>query len=287
MKISIYTFSGTGNTFLAAEFIAESLSAENVSISRYRIEDVILNRVISDTTGVDHIIIGYPIHAFNVPRIVVDFAKALPLGNGTKVSIFKTSGEPFFFNNSSSHQLIKVLNKKGYKCMMETHLLMPYNIMFRYPDSLAKQMYFKTKEMSKEFAFGIINGNHGMIPYNTFNKIISFILRIQWGGARFNGRLYSCNHKKCTVCLKCVRNCPSQNIRLRSGKIHFDGKCLMCMRCVQNCPHDAINIGILRWWAVRGKYDFNALISDESIPLEYVNEKTRGYFRLFGKFFKK
>ena len=286
MKVLICTFSGTGNTFLAADSIAESLRALGVKIEQIKIEDIVSIKSPLYLDDIDHLLIGYPIHAFNTPKIVVDFAKNLPIVNGIKVSIFKTSGEPFFFNDSSSHMLIKTLEPKGYDFMLEAHFLMPYNIMFRYPDALAKQMYLKTLEMSAGFAEGILNGNHGMIKYGAFNKFISFILRIQWGGARFNGRLYSCRHKKCTLCMKCVNNCPSGNIRKSEGKIRFDGKCLMCMRCVQNCPHAAINIGILRWWAVRGGYNFKRLVSDSSIPGDYVNENTRGYFRLFRSFFK-
>jgi len=287
MRVVIYTFSGTGNTFLTADFIAMSLSDSGVDIGQIRIEDVFLKGTIPVTDGVDHILIGYPIHAFNAPKIVVDFAKMLPSGNGKQVSIFKTSGEPFFFNNSSSHPLIKVMKSKGYKFMTETHLLMPYNVMFRYPDALVKQMYLLMQDMVGKFTEDVLNGTGEMISYTMFNRIFSFIFRIQWPGARFNGRFYSCNHKKCTLCLKCVKNCPSNNIRVQNKKIRFDGKCMMCMRCVQNCPHDAINIGILRWWAVRGIYNYNQLMAEDSIPSDYINENTKGYFRLFKRFFKK
>jgi len=287
MKILICTFSGTGNTFLTADFIAMSLSDRGMDVEQIKIEDVFRKGAMPDTNGVDHILIGYPIHAFNAPKIVVDFVKMLPSGNGQEVSIFKTSGEPFYFNNSSSHPLIKVLKPKGYVFITETHILMPYNVMFRYPDTLVKQMYLLMQDMAVNFTEDVLNGTGEMISYTIINRIFSFIFRIQWPGARFNGRFYSCIHKKCTLCMKCVKNCPANNIRVENEKIRFDGKCLMCMRCVQNCPYDAINIGILRWWAVRGIYNYDQLMAEDSIPSDYINENTKGYFRLFRRFFKK
>ncbi len=159
--------------------------------------------------------------------------------------------------------------------------------MFRYPGALVKQMYTLMQQMAKKYADDVISEKREVIPYTVLNRIISFIFRIQWGGARLNGRFYSCRHKKCTLCMECVNNCPSQNITVKNGKIRFNGKCLMCMRCVQNCSFNAINIGILRFWAVRGKYDFESLSSDESVSSNYINENTHGYFKLFQSFFNK
>jgi len=285
MKAIIYTFSGTGNTFLTSDFIADELRKLDYEVMQCKIEESVHDNLFPELKNTDHVIIGYPIHAFNAPKIVVEFVKKLPSGNGKKVSIFKTSGEPFSINNSSSHLLIKQLSLKGYKYMVETHFLMPYNIMFRYPVSLVKQMYILMQDMSKQFALNIAGNTQNIIRYTMFNRIVSYIFRIQWGGARFNGRFYSCRHDKCIMCKKCVNDCPSNNIRVANGKIRFDGKCLMCMRCVQNCPVDAINIGILRFWAVRGKYNFKKIASDDSIPSEFINKKTTGYFRLFKSFF--
>jgi len=287
MKFLIYTFSGTGNTFLTADFIAKSLIKCDAVVEQFKIEEIMRSNELPDVTDAQYILIGYPIYAFNAPQIVVDFTKILPLSSGQKISIFKTSGEPFFFNNSSSHLMIKNLTAKGYDLISEEHFLMPYNIMFRYPDALVKQMYFFMQEMTDKFTHDLIKNEGQMISYTLLNRMISFLFRIQWSGARLNGRIYTCKHKKCTMCLICVRNCPAKNISVQNGKIRFDGKCMMCMRCVQNCNFNAINIGILRFWAVRGIYDFNRLSSDNSVSAEYINKDTRGYFKLFRPFFKK
>ena len=286
MKISIYTFSGTGNTYLTADFIARALKTHKAEVSQYKIEEEIRKDMPLDFGAADHILIGYPIYAFNAPEMVVDFIKRFPKSGGKKISIFKTAGEPFYLNRSSSSQMMRLLSKRGYAFMVETLFLMPYNIIFRYPDVLAKQMYLFMQDMAEEFSQKVVSGAKDLIACSVFGKAVSFCLRgIMWGGGKFNGRFYSYNKKKCTMCMKCVRECPTKNISVKDGRLRFDGSCAMCMRCVQRCPTEAINIGFLRFWAVRGRYNFEKLVRDDSIPADFVNRNTRGYFRSFRKFF--
>ena len=143
MRFLICTLSGTGNTLLTAGFIASALKESGASVIEYDIEAYIQRGEIPDIPSCDHLLIGYPIHAFNTPEHVVGFVSSLPQSKEKPVSFFKTSGEPFRYNNSSSHLVSKILETKGYVSMAEHHFLMPYNVMFRYPDALAKQMYLK------------------------------------------------------------------------------------------------------------------------------------------------
>ena len=59
------------------------------------------------------------------------------------------------------------------------------------------------------------------------------------------------------------------------------------MRCAMFCPHDAINVGLLRFWKVNGAYRFKQLLADPNIPADFVREDTKGYFRLFRKYYRK
>lgn len=284
MKIAVCTFSGTGNTFLTASGITTSIESRGITIRNVNIEK---SGCESDLSDYDHILIGYPIHAFNAPKNVVDFVKNLPESNGKHFSIFKVSGEPFSINNGSSDLILKIMKSKGYIYMVEMHFLMPYNIMFRYPEAVAKQMYLYMMKKADFFVENIICGRQIHIQYTAINQFISFLFRIQWGGARINGRLYTCNMKKCTKCLLCINNCPANNIRFFNDRIRFDGKCLMCMRCVQVCRFSAINIGLLRYWVVRQPYDYSRLSEDNSIPSDYITNEAKGYFRLFKSYFER
>ncbi|MCK5130202.1 MAG: EFR1 family ferrodoxin [Clostridiales bacterium] len=287
MKAIIITFSGTGNTYITNTCIAETLNQKDVKTDHFRLEkiDDILDTIHFEEYNL--IIIGYPIHAFNAPQNVVELAKKLPKATGQRVYITKTSGEPFWFNDASSYLLYKHLSKKGYNVISEKHFLMPYNIMFRYKDALVKQMYRVMQKMAVNFTEKMLTENTSTIHYSLAGRGISFLFRIQWLGARLNGLLYSANQKKCTFCKICAKNCPANNIEVHNSKVQFHSHCMMCMRCVQNCPTEAISIGILRFWAVKGKYDFKRILSDTSIKGNYINKNTKGYFKLFRKYYSK
>jgi len=46
-----------------------------------------------------------------------------------------------------------------------------------------------------------------------------------------------------------------------------------------------MHIGLLQPFKVNGGYAFSRILADPSIPVDYVNPKTKGYFSLFRKFF--
>ena len=47
--------------------------------------------------------------------------------------------------------------------------------------------------------------------------------------------------KRCRGCTTCIKNCPTEAIRVRRGKaIILPDRCIDCGRCIQVCPHRAI-----------------------------------------------
>ncbi|MBN2300577.1 MAG: flavodoxin family protein, partial [Acholeplasmataceae bacterium] len=181
-KAIIYFFSGTGNTRIAAKEIAEELNSLNIDTIVFDVRSPIND--VPNPNLYDIILFGYPIHAFNVPQFFLDFIKKLPSVNHIPTYVFKTSGEPFRMNSASSFSLVKKLEKKGFNLSMDKHLLMPYHIMFRYNDALAKQMFKHTKGMAKLIAILILQNNHQKLKYNPFYVMLHYLFRIQWIGAK-------------------------------------------------------------------------------------------------------
>ena len=280
----IYVFSGTFNTLKAARMISQALQEGGVKTTVCEVKKPL--DAIPMPDAYDYVGFGYPVHAYNAPQIFVEFIRRLPALNRCAF-IFKTSGEPFRMNNASSCMVHKLLCKKGFDVRLETHMLMPYNIMFRYPDALAKQMYLHTQAQSQLLARRLLSGEHDDIRYHLGHWIMSFLMRIEWPGAKLNGVFYSVDKKKCTKCRRCVSMCPTNNIQLKNGKIKFSWQCAMCMRCAMFCPHDAINPGLVWFMKVYGGYEFKRLIDNPAIPADYVREDTKGYFRLFREYYRK
>lgn len=285
-KAVIYVFSGTGNTRYAADKIACALGV-------YGYETVIWEARLPfssapDPREFDLAGFGYPVHAFNTPQFFLRFVKTLPQADGLPSFLFKTSGEPFHPNRASSWPLTRILRKKGYLPLLDEHLLMPYNIMFRYRDSLAKQMYFHTADMANVIAEQIATGK-AQPPdrYYPWTILWMYLFRLQWFGAWINGPLLHAKKDRCTGCGLCAKDCPSHNITMKEGRPHFSHHCTMCMRCVMRCPTDAIRPGFLSLWRINGAYPFEALAKDSSIPSCYIDESTKGYFKLFRKYYRR
>ncbi|MBO4541275.1 MAG: 4Fe-4S binding protein, partial [Bacilli bacterium] len=164
-----------------------------------------------------------------------------------------------------------------------------YNIMFRYPDALAKQMYLYRKPLSELFVRDILEGKGERIPYHFDKKVLSFLLRIEWIAPKVNAPLIHTKKNKCTGCLFCLKACPTGAIyQKKNGKLGFKAsRCAMCMKCAMNCPKDAIAYGIMNPWKVNGPFAFEQLANNPDIDPRFVHEGMKGYFRHFVRYFKK
>ena len=57
------------------------------------------------------------------------------------------------------------------------------------------------------------------------------------------------------------------------------------MKCAMFCPTDAITYGFMNPWKVNGPFQFKKLVADKEVSPEYINHETKGYFKLFNKYF--
>ena len=288
MKVLLVDFSGTGHTALCGNYIGEAFSELGHEVTHFTYKaDQEMN---IDYNDFDLIGFGYPIHAFNVPEAFNKYIKGLPtLKEKKKYFIYKVSGEPFCLNNASSYHIYKKLKKKNFDLYAEKHFLMPYNIIFRYRDSIAKQMYLYLKPLSKAFVLGMLNDEPERIKYGFGYKIVSFLLRIEWIAPKFNSPFIGIKEKKCINCHKCINDCPTNAVFInKKGKIKVKAsKCAMCMKCAMYCPTDAITYGFMNPWKVNKPYPFKKLVEDKEVPPEYINHQTKGYFKNFNKYFDK
>lgn len=282
-RVIIFCFSGTGNTEQVMAMLRDALHREGVHADCARIDQCVRSGVLPDISGYDAIGIGYPIFAFNVPGPVEAFVKMLPCGGGKPVFVFKTAGEPFAFNRTSSYFIHRKIARRGYDLAYERLFLMPYNIVFRYPDAVVSQIYTLSEKLAGRMAADIVRGVENRPRYNPFFTAVSWIMRIQQPGAALNGKLMRAT-KACNGCGKCVRECRTGNIRMEKGKIRFGWKCAMCMRCIMFCPQGAVKAGLLEPWAVRGAYDFKRILNDKNVPQDYIQSCKKGFFKYFQKY---
>lgn len=278
-NVGIYYFSGTGNTLRVCKLIKEEL--EKLDAQARLIDlDAPVGKA-DEPENFDVFAVAYPVHGFNAPQIVIDRLKEFPQGD-KDYYIIKSSGEPAPANRDSSHQINKILGKKGYRMMDEFHYVMPYNMIFRHSDEMVGMMWARALQAAPCDAREIAEGGRGEIKQKLRHKFISRLFMLEHGGMRIIGRGFKVDMKKCVKCGKCVKNCPVQNIAFDGEKFTFGKKCLGCVRCSFNCPTGAIRISVLEGWKVNGAYKIEAAEYDEAKVCKYCNKSYKKYFTAKG-----
>lgn len=279
MQAIIYCFSGTGNTQRVCEKYAEAFEQRGVTCT---IHPMNVLTDIPDPNSFDYVGFAYPIHGFNAPYIVYKFVRALPKTD-KKYFIVKTSGEPVKLNNASSLHLRKKLKKRGFaEITNEYHYVMPYNMIFRHTDLQAQKMWRTAQALVPLHVEQIVKGEKHLLKRPFMGGFIAWVLRIEHSAMKTNGRNFQVK-KNCVKCMKCVNNCPVQNISYSKEKgFRFSNKCIMCARCSFHCPKDAIRIGVLNGWRVNGAYNFDGE-ADATQKCKKPNYCKKAYERYFAE----
>ena len=289
MKVVICYCSGTGNTAKVVEKYREQLTAHGESVETYAMEkllnDGMPEEFLNTLTSADMLGIGYPVHAFNAPSIVLKFVKSLPRSAEKKRAfIVSSSGEPLKLNNISSLKTQKILRCRNYTVTNEYRYCMPYNIMFRHTDTMAFRMWDVAQKMIALDVQEILDCTEHKLKRVFCGNFVAWIMRCEHWGGRLNGRQYKVDDK-CVQCQKCINICPQKNISIEDGKIKFGKKCLMCQRCVQLCPKDSIMMGWFNKWKVHGAYTFAE--PQEEQEQKYNKMLTKAYKKYFEECEKK
>lgn len=284
MRAVIYVFSGTGNTLKVAELYKKYLG--DVTIYRVTAQN---GEEVPPPDGFDIVGVGYPIHAFVAPEPIREFCKSLPAVEGKPTFIFKSSGEGVHINDCSSQKIIKILQKKGYDVLCERHFVMPYNMIYRHCDEMAKQMWIYTQAMvdlhCRQLSAGGLKEKVKRRP--VWRPFVDFVGFVERHFAHLHGGLFKVDAKKCVKCGKCVNACPEKNIRItEKGKYKFGHDCCLCMACSFGCPKDAVKVGLFKFWKVNGDYHVEKLAADPSLGFPYVPDKAKGIYRIYKKYYR-
>jgi len=237
MKIVIKYFSGSGNTEFISRLLAEDLRKDGAAVDCSPItEETVWGEL-------DLLIIGGPIYAGNCPEKLIRWVlRSVPVTATAKAFVYTTSAG--LLNAFGANALSTKLAKKGYTVIGNECFVLPRNFYFGSyeptEEAYSKELFTKARERiaavenlihSKPQQAIQLEGK-GVLGKDLFAELFSVM-------APFMGKNYRANDN-CTRCMKCIRNCPQQNISLKGSKIVFGFKCMMCTKCIHGCPAHAI-----------------------------------------------
>ena len=251
IKVTLFYFSGTGNTWWVAKKIAEKLNDQNIATTIRSIEsDKVSNQesIKEIITKSDIIGFGYPIYGSDIPDNFMAFINNLPKVEGKKAFIFTTM---MLFSGDGAMVAARKLRKKGFKVKQAVNIQMFNNV--RLPYIFLRNFKVRNGEETipikkkaekkiEKLVTKIINEKKWLQGRDPFNISVGLMQRIpvRMIGFSFFAKYYFVNMETCTECMQCVEYCPMNNISYEDGEFTFGKKCIACTRCYNFCPEDAI-----------------------------------------------
>jgi ferredoxin/flavodoxin len=248
-KATIFYFSGTGNTWWAADRIKKLLDAKNINAEAISI-DSLMSADGPDSKKADWLIkssdlifFGWPVYGSDLPQPMKVFVDSLiSLTTEKHIHTFCTQMEFSGDGAWSYHENFKAKNLIIDSC---AHFKMPSNVSIfhcimappktdnialkimanceieieKHIDSLLSGKARKTGKLS--YLLGIIQRGPYRAIYKSFQSAVGV------------------DESLCTKCGQCAKFCPSYNIKM-DGFPAFSGRCSLCMRCYSYCPVAAI-----------------------------------------------
>lgn len=222
----IFYFSGTGNSLWLAKQIKEKLGGEIRYIPEWN----------GDISTYDKLIIVCPVYSFGLPIPVYDFMKSVradaPLWIVLNYGGAAGSAAKFAYNHARScgldiKQVYTMKMPENFTAVFSTPLIKPYNkgLLKKAPKAIGK-IISSIEKCEEKVLPADKPEKHKLYNENKSN----------WGkmGERFSVS------SACTLCGKCVKNCPAENIEIRDGKITFGNNCIVCQACYHRCPNQAV-----------------------------------------------
>ena len=231
--LSMYTiiyFSPTGNAQHLAKLLATQLGASHENIHPLEFLDP------DQIEANKHLILLYPVHGFNAPRIVKRFAKVLAPGLFDHVSLIGVGFTTNWMNGAVSSELRKSFRKNGYDIVVDEILAMPLTFIMSFPDDLNLKLIAESEQRISALSKAIFELQISENKVAGKSHVMNFVGKIESPAARLFGlELYA--NSQCNSCGACWQNCPAKNIKQKkNAKPGFGFSCLMCMRCIYNCP---------------------------------------------------
>jgi len=248
LKITIFYFSGTGNTWWCAQEIQKQFNAENNDCSAISIEQAATEMVKTACRDSDIIGIGYPIYGSDLPQPMKDFIDVtLPENSEGQTKLF-TFCTQLLFSGDGAYVYHDELQRKNWEISWSVHLRMPNNICvtkmpFPYTTNQNKinKRLAKSKKKIEKFTRTIISGKTLRQGSTSISKLLGLLQRNPY--RKYYPRMQNditIDSDTCINCNRCITICPTNNLYSDDDGIKAKGSCVLCVRCYNFCPTQSI-----------------------------------------------
>lgn len=238
-NISLYYFSGTGNSLKIAKDLAEQFDDASLI--------PIATRNGSVHSSDEHEIIGFvfPVYFLDMPDIVKQFVEQLSFKHAQYIFAVINCGE---HAGNTLYNFDRLLQRKGQQLHAGFILLMPDNsIVISTKLEEHQKRFIQEPEQIKRIAETIKQKKTCLPKYKGIvrNKMLKpFLLAIMKGYYRLDNK--RCDSTRCNQCHVCAQICPTNNITKTKGLPLWGNNCTQCYACIQWCPQQAIRFGRIR-----------------------------------------
>jgi len=259
MNFILIYFSGTGNTELVTEKIAEALRKKSNRVTTLSIEEFKEKAPVLPEKFV--LGLGFPVYKLTYPEIIDKFGPLLKIEDGRQMPFFAYSTY-CRFSACSLHKAALLMESINYIPIALQSFKCPSNGIASLKDPASADfksvMYFENGIHNKITEFSdMLIGNAASYFQSSDESPFRIAhhgrtaddLRISTAGKIENARYpyLSIDDKKCRKCGLCEKKCPVNNFVKVNGSITITDPigCLHCLRCLHLCPGRAISFGPL------------------------------------------
>lgn len=233
--IKVYYFSGTGNTFWSARFIAQGLGA-----SLYPIDSLAKDE--SSLVSADAVVFLAPAYAYGLPRMVRRVIEKAALQTDYAAGLVTFGSSP----GGALAEFAALFRRKGVSRFYVRGIgaVENYIPIFGAPRAhhisrrLARHKT-ETKAALEAILERTKNDICGFYPFSRFIRAL-FDKGLPHFSSAYNVR------KECNGCGICAKLCPADAIRIENARPVFSSLCEHCQACMNWCPRKSITYLRLR-----------------------------------------
>ncbi len=247
MRIHIWYFSGTGNTWYISNHIARALALRESRVTLSSIESADPPQVEQMLDECDVIGIGYPVYGSDLPSPMKQFLRSLPVPpHPVDLFVFCTQ---WLFSGDGTQAALEFLPSRQYRVRWSEHLFMPNNVCVSAlrlpytndPKRIARRGAQQIPRISR-LADHIVSGSSSHRGFGILPALLGSLQRSPF--RRFFSSLqndFTIDQSVCTRCGLCSKICPVENLTFGHDKIVVpQGRCILCLRCYNFCPVQAV-----------------------------------------------